>query len=64
MSKLNKSIEEKREKADFTGFVKFDDEKFRYELLDPLFLHGIAEVLTFGAKKYNDRRLVKPEDKI
>jgi len=59
MSKLNKVILEKRAKADFSNFVKFDDEKIRYELLDPLFLEGISEVLTFGARKYCDHNWLK-----
>lgn len=32
--------------------VKFDDEKPRVDLVDPDFIEGIAEVLTFGARKY------------
>ena len=59
MSKLNKVIEEKRAKADFSKFVKFDDEKIRYELLDPYALQEIARVLTYGAKKYNDHNWSK-----
>lgn len=31
---------------------KFDQEKPRTDLLDPLALEGLAKVLTFGAKKY------------
>jgi hypothetical protein len=31
---------------------KFDSEKPRVDLLDPLALEGLAKVLTFGAKKY------------
>lgn len=31
---------------------KFDGEKVRLDLLDPLALEGLAAVLTFGAKKY------------
>jgi hypothetical protein len=33
--------------------LKFDGEKTRGELLDPLALEGLAKVLTFGAKKYS-----------
>jgi hypothetical protein len=32
--------------------VKYDQEKPRMDLLDPLALEGLAQVLTFGAKKY------------
>lgn len=31
---------------------KFDQEKVRLDLLDPLALEGLGQVLTFGAKKY------------
>ena len=34
-------------------FQKNDDEKVRMELLDPEFMVGVAQVLTFGAKKYD-----------
>lgn len=57
--KISDEIKRQRETADFSSFVKFDDEKIRYELLDPLFLEGISEVLTFGAKKYNDNNWLK-----
>ncbi len=33
-------------------FMKFDDDKLRYDLIPPEFLEGIAKVLTDGAKKY------------
>lgn len=32
--------------------LKFDQEKPRVDLLDPLALEGLSKVLTFGAKKY------------
>ncbi len=35
--------------------VKHDQDKTRYELLPAEFLDGVAQVLTFGAKKYADR---------
>ncbi len=38
---------------DMPGFVKYDSEKLRFDLLDPDFEEGIAEVLTLGAKKYS-----------
>lgn len=37
--------------AEATG-NKFDSEKPRTDLLDPLALEGLAKVLAFGAKKY------------
>ena len=39
--------------------VKFDGDKVRYELIPPEFLHGTADVLTFGAKKYEARNWEK-----
>ena len=33
--------------------IKFDSDKPRMELLDPEFLEGVSQVLTFGAKKYD-----------
>mgnify|MGYP005643527869 CR=1 FL=1 len=38
-----------------TEGVKFDTGKAAYELLAPEFLEGVANVLTFGAKKYSAR---------
>lgn len=32
--------------------LKYDSEKPRVDLLDPLALEGLSKVLTFGAKKY------------
>lgn len=32
--------------------IKYDGEKPRMDLLDPLALEGLAKVLTFGAQKY------------
>lgn len=37
------------------GGVKFDIGKPRYDLIAPEFLHGLAEILTFGTAKYTDR---------
>lgn len=34
------------------GAIKYDGEKPRMDLLDPLALEGLATVLTFGAQKY------------
>ncbi len=33
--------------------IKYDQEKPRMDLLDADFLEGVAEVLTFGARKYS-----------
>lgn len=33
-------------------FTKFDDNKVLASAVDPLYIIGTAEVLTFGAKKY------------
>ena len=33
-------------------FMKFDNEKIMFELIEPAFEEGIAKILTFGAKKY------------
>jgi len=38
---------------------KFDDDKVRMELLPPEAIEGTAKVLTFGAKKYEDRNWEK-----
>ena len=35
--------------------IKYDSEKNRLELVPPEAIEGLAEVLTFGAKKYSDR---------
>lgn len=42
-----------------TGGVKHDIGKPRYELIAPEFLHGLAEILEFGARKYDDRNWEK-----
>ena len=34
--------------------IKFDSEKLRYDLIPHEVLEGLAEVLTYGAKKYAD----------
>jgi cytidine deaminase len=48
-----------------TDFMKFDAGKLRYDLIPPSALKGLAEVLTFGAKKYkpNNWREVDDPDK-
>lgn len=40
------------ESNDRGGGLKYDDGKLRYSLVPPEALKGLAEVLTFGAKKY------------
>lgn len=36
----------------YTGGLKYDKEKPRTDLLDPDWMTSVADVLTFGAKKY------------
>ena len=55
----SKTIKKQRASTASPSFVKFDDEKTRYELLDPLFLEGVAKVLTFGAIKYSANNWLK-----
>lgn len=43
----------KTEVNDWTKGVKFDGAKPRMDLLDPEFLEHVAQVLTFGAQKYD-----------
>jgi hypothetical protein len=46
-----------------TDFVKNDTGKARFDLIEPLFLQGLADVLTHGAAKYtpdNWRRCKEP----
>ncbi len=44
------------------AFMKFDSDKIRYDLVEPEFLKGIAEALTFGAKKYKPNNWKNCED--
>ena len=37
-----------------TEGTKFDDNKLRLDLLPPEFEEAVAEILTYGAKKYED----------
>lgn len=37
-----------------SGGTKHDDNKTRLDLLSPLWINGVGDVLTFGAKKYAD----------
>lgn len=43
--------------------IKHDDGKLRMDLITPEMINGLAEVLTFGAKKYSDRNWEKGLDK-
>lgn len=38
-----------------SGFIKHDAGKLRMDLVDPVFLEGLARVLTLGAVKYSPR---------
>lgn len=42
-------------------FTKFDTSKTRLELLDPSFVVGVGEVLTFGAQKYSPNNWKKAD---
>lgn len=33
--------------------IKFDQDKIRLDLVDPIFIENVGRVLTFGAKKYS-----------
>ena len=42
------------DKIDWSQGQKFDQQKPRMDLLDPDFLEHVAQVLTFGAQKYDE----------
>jgi hypothetical protein len=42
----------KKAKQDSRGLMKYDDDKPQMSLLDPVALKDLAQILTFGAKKY------------
>ena len=46
-------------------FMKFDDDKVRFELVEPWFHEDLAKALTMGAKKYkaNNWKLCKDKDR-
>ena len=44
------------------SFMKFDAGKLRYSLVPPSAIEGLAEVLTYGAKKYKPNNWQKVED--
>ncbi|MCH7568431.1 MAG: hypothetical protein IIA87_03335 [Nanoarchaeota archaeon] len=39
--------------------IKFDKDKLRYDLIAPEGIEGLAKVLTFGMKKYDERNWEK-----
>jgi len=41
---------------------KYDQEKARFDLLDPCFIEAMAEVMTYGAQKYAPNNWQKVED--
>lgn len=43
---------------------KHDDGKLRFDLIDPVFEEGLAQVLTYGAKKYAPNNWQNLEDGI
>lgn len=43
----------------YTEGVKFDEDKLRLELIPPEVITALGEVLTYGAKKYDDRNWEK-----
>lgn len=47
-----------------TGFTKFDTSKTRLELIEPNFINGVGQILTYGAQKYspNNWKSAGPED--
>lgn len=44
------------------NFMKFDTDKLRYSLIPPEALKGMAEVLTYGAKKYKPNNWKQADD--
>lgn len=47
---------------DKSEFTKFDDGKLMMSLIDPDFILGVADVLTFGANKYSKNNWQKVTD--
>lgn len=43
-------------------FMKFDTGKLRYDLVPPSAMRGLAEVLTYGAKKYKPKNYLGGEE--
>jgi hypothetical protein len=50
---------QRNEVSEEAGGVKYDNGKLRFDLIPPESLKAIAEVFTFGAKKYGDRNWEK-----
>ena len=46
------------------NLIKYDNGKVRYDLVDPVFYRGLAQVMTYGAKKYQAYNWIKPIDDI
>jgi hypothetical protein len=44
------------------GGMKFDEDKLRMELIDPYFIEEVAEVLSYGAEKYDENSWQLLED--
>lgn len=45
-----------------SNFMKFDENKPMFDLIDPYFEEDVAKVLTMGAKKYAKNNWQKNED--
>lgn len=45
-----------------SSFMKFDEDKPRFDLIDPWFHEDVAKVLTMGAKKYKANNWKKNKD--
>lgn len=45
-----------------SSFMKFDEDKPRFDLIDPWFHEDVAKVLTMGAKKYKVNNWKKNKD--
>lgn len=48
---------------DSSPFAKNDQAKIRYDLIPPIVLKELAEVLTYGANKYSDHNWQKCKDR-
>lgn len=51
-------------KNNFGPGIKHDEDKNRLDLIEPEFIEGVGEVLTFGAKKYAPNSWQNVEDGI
>lgn len=52
---------ERHPSSTITSGKKFDQDKLRYDLIDPLFEEGLVAVLTHGAQKYGANNWQKIE---